>query len=197
MVRWQPGARHRLGAAAFELFAERGFEQTTVTDIALRAGVTERTFYRYFGDKREVLFIGGDELQSYLVRVTSERAAAGDPPLLAVATAFERASHEIFADRLEFARQRSLVIDAHPELFERELWKMSKIARALADSLQAAGVAPSRAKLAAESGVTVFRIAFADWVAEGNTGPLAELLAATATELRAVTADLAKDLTAP
>jgi AcrR family transcriptional regulator len=191
MVRWEPGARHRLGQAAFELFGECGFEQTTVTDIAGRAGVTERTFYRYFGDKREVLFDGGEELRKYLVDATNERAAAGDPPLGAVAAAFIRSGHDIFADRLDFARRRAVIIAAHPELLERELSKMAMITGALAEGLQAAGVDELRARLAAESGVTVFRIAFARWVAADNTTPLADLLEETFAELRAVATETA------
>jgi AcrR family transcriptional regulator len=172
-----------------ELFAERGFEQTTVTDIAARAGVTERTFYRHFGDKREVLFDGGADLQDHLTRTAGERAAAGDPPLIAVATAFDRASHDVFGDLLEFARRRSAVIVAHPELAERETGKMAKIAQALAGTLGAAGADPGRAQVAAESGVAVFRVAFARWVAAGNTTPLAELLDQAFGELRAVAAE--------
>jgi AcrR family transcriptional regulator len=188
MARWEPGARHRLGAAALELFAERGFEQTTVTDIAGRAGVTERTFYRHFGDKREVLFDQG-EFQDYLTRATSERAAAGDPPLVAVATAFGQAAHDIFADRFDFVRRRSAVIAAHPELTERELGKMAKVAAALADTLQASGVDQYRARLAAESGVSAFRVAFARWVDDDRSASLTDLIEQTFDDLRMVTAE--------
>ena len=194
MVRWEPGARYRLGAAALELFAERGFEQTTVTEIAVRAGVTERTFYRHFGDKRGVLFGGGDDLLDYLTKAVSERAAAGDLPLSAVATAFELASRDVFADRLEFARTRAAVIAAHPELSERELWKMAKIVLALADSLQVAGVDQNRARLAAESGTAAFRLAFARWVAAGNARSLADLVEETFGDLRTIVAETARDL---
>ena len=196
MARWEPGARYRLGAAALELFAERGFEQTTVTDIAARAGVTERTFYRHFGDKREVLFDGGADLQELLTRTAAERAAAGDPPLAAVAAAFDRASHEVFGDLLEFARRRAAVIAAHAELSEREAGKMAKIAVALTGTLQAAGIGDNKARVAADAGVAVFRIAFARWVAAGNAAPLADLLEETFDDLRAVTAEAAKDRSA-
>ena len=56
MVRWEPGSAERLQKAALELFATRGFEQTTATEIAQSVGLTERTFFRHFSDKREVLF---------------------------------------------------------------------------------------------------------------------------------------------
>ncbi|MGI3780205.1 MAG: TetR family transcriptional regulator, partial [Janthinobacterium lividum] len=67
MVRWEPGAQERLQAAALDLYAQRGFEQTTAADIAQAAGLTERTFFRYFADKREVLFAGQDIFQQVFV----------------------------------------------------------------------------------------------------------------------------------
>src|SRR6185312_8615863 len=83
MSRWEPNARGRLEQAALDLYGERGFEQTTVAEIAERAGLTERTFFRYFADKREVLFGGSDEVRDALVEAV---AAAPEPasPLAAV-----------------------------------------------------------------------------------------------------------------
>ena len=74
MGRWEPNARGRLEQAAMELYLERGFDQTTVAEIAERAGLTERTFFRHFADKREVLFAGAGALQELLVS-----AVAGAP----------------------------------------------------------------------------------------------------------------------
>src|SRR5215471_3367257 len=90
MGRWEPNARGRLEQAALELYVERGFAQTTVAEIAERAGLTERTFFRHFADKREVLFAGADNLQEFLV---SAVAGAPDsvPPIEAVAAALEAA----------------------------------------------------------------------------------------------------------
>jgi hypothetical protein len=64
MTRWEPNARGRLEQAALALYGERGFENTTVAEIAARAGLTERTFFRHFADKREVLFAGGAHCRS-------------------------------------------------------------------------------------------------------------------------------------
>jgi AcrR family transcriptional regulator len=96
MVRWEPNARGRLGQAAFELFTERGFEQVTVAEIAERAGLTERTFFRYFADKREVLFAGADGFQELFV---SGVAGAPDSaaPIDAVAGALYAAAAIAFA----------------------------------------------------------------------------------------------------
>ena len=185
MARGQPGARGRLAAAAFELFRERGFDQTTVTDIAARAGVDKRTFYRLFGDKREALFSGGKDLEEFLVREVTATTTPGPYP--AIIAALTRAAHEIFADRLDMARVRQSIIVSAPELMERESLKMLSLSRALSTALSAEGVPAETATLAAESGVTVFRVAFARWIADGNTAPLAALIAAVSAELRAVT----------
>ncbi|GAB1640036.1 TetR family transcriptional regulator [Krasilnikovia sp. MM14-A1259] len=186
MARWRPGARGRLEAAAFDLFAERGFDQTTVLDIATRADLDKRTFYRLFGDKREVLFSGGKDLEDLLVRAVADHPDAADDPLGAVVAALDRAAREMFADRLEFARRRQTIIEGSPELVERELLKMASLTGALTDALGARGVSRTLAALAAGSGVTVFRVAFARWVTPDNQASLADLIAATAHDLRAV-----------
>src|ERR1700756_2756504 len=119
MSRWEPDARGRLERAAMELFVERGFEQTTVTEIAARAGLTERTFFRYFADKREVLFSGADTLQELLVSAVAS-APDSTSPIDAVAGALQAAG-TMLQQRREFARQRAAVIAANGELREREL----------------------------------------------------------------------------
>src|SRR6478752_7105438 len=149
MSRWQPNARGRLEQAALELYAERGFDQTTVAEIAERAGLTERTFFRHFADKREVLFWGSAALQELLINTldgTPESAA----PIDAAAGA------EIQQGR-EFSRQRQAVIDANPELQERELIKLASLSGALAHSLRRRGVTEPTASLAAEAGIAVFK----------------------------------------
>src|SRR5215470_10512641 len=95
MVRWEPNARGRLAQAALELYVERGFEQTTVAEIARHAGLTERTFFRHFADKREVLFWGAGELQE-VVASTVARAAGSLAPIDAVAAGLQAG-----ADRLQ------------------------------------------------------------------------------------------------
>ncbi|MFF0150825.1 TetR family transcriptional regulator [Micromonospora sp. NPDC005203] len=184
MARWQPDARGRLEAAAFELFRERGFEETTVADIATRAGVDKRTFYRLFGDKREALFSGSGQLEEILVKAVVETDAA---PFEAVVAAFRRAAEEIFADRLELVRMRQSIIQSSPELQERELRKTGALVAAVSVALRAKGLDESTATLATESGVTVFRVAYARWVAPDSDASLADLITEVATELRAVT----------
>jgi AcrR family transcriptional regulator len=184
MARWQPDARGRLAAAAMELFRERGFDQTTVTDIAARAGLDKRTFYRLFGDKREALFSGGRRMEEVAVKAVAETAAA---PFATVIAAFHQVARELFVDRLDLVRMRQSIIESSPELQERELHKMRSLATAIAAALHAKGVGETTATLATESGVTVFRLAFARWVAPGSDASLTELITETAAELRAVT----------
>lgn len=185
MARWQPDARGRLDAAAFELFRERGFEQTTVADIAARAGLDKRTFYRLFGDKREVLFGGSGHLEEVLVKAVAETDAA---PFEAVIAAFRRVAAEIFTDRLELVRVRQSIIESSPELQERELRKTGSLVVAVTAALRAKGLDETTATLATESGVTVFRVAYGRWVAPDSDASFADLITEVAIELREITA---------
>ena len=122
-----------------ELYRERGFENTTVEEIAGRAGLTERTFFRHFADKREVLFGGAGVLQEFLVTQTLD-APADLPPLEAVTLALMESGEVIFEERHEFAKLRQAIILANAELQERELIKLAHLATALADALRQRGV---------------------------------------------------------
>jgi AcrR family transcriptional regulator len=186
MTRWEPNGRGRLELAALALYGERGFENTTVAEIAARAGLTERTFFRHFADKREVLFSGADALQELLV---SNVAAAPDSigPIDAVGAALEAAG-ALLQERREYARQRAAIIAANAELRERELIKLASLASAIADALRRRGVADAAASLSAEAGIAVFRIAFERWVDETNQRDLPELIRDSLDELKAVTA---------
>ena len=186
MSRWEPNARGRLEQAALDLYVERGFEQTTVAEIAERAGLTERTFFRHFADKREVLFAGAGALQELLVT-----AVVGAPdsvaPLEAVAAALEAAG-ALLQERREYARRRQAVIDANTALQERELIKLASLASALADALRRRGVADPAASLTAEAGIAVFKIAFERWISETSPPGLPQLIRGSLDELKAVTA---------
>ena len=186
MVRWEPNAQGRLGQAAFELFVERGFEQVTVAEIAERAGLTERTFFRYFADKREVLFAGAEGFQELFV---STVAGASDTaaPIDAVAGALYAAA-ALFMEREEGVRRRAAIIAAHPELRERELIKLATVAAAVADALRRRGVSDPAASLTAEAGLAVFRIAFERWIGAPEGPGLDKLIRESLEELRAVAA---------
>ncbi len=186
MGRWEPNARGRLEQAALELYGERGFEQTTVAEIAKRANLTERTFFRHFADKREVLFWGAGALQEFLVNGVAD-APASLAAIDAVAAALEAASH-LFSERREFARRRQSIIAANAELQERELIKLASLSAALADTLRRRGVKDPAASLAGEAGIAVFKIAFERWVNETNHQDLSRLIRESLDELKAVTA---------
>ena len=192
MVRWEPGTRERLQAAALELFTERGFEQTTAADIAAAVGVSERTFFRHFPDKREVLFDGQSRLVDAVV--DGMRGAPADASALDVVAAGLHAGAELFPDdRRAWARLRHDVIAEHPALLERERHKMAELARTMRAALVAREVGEPAATLAAESGSTVFTVAFAQWIAEGEHGSLAELQAAVLDDLRSLTGTASVD----
>ena len=186
MGRWEPDAHGRLVRAALELFVERGYEQATVAEIARRAGLTERTFFRHFTDKREVLFWGAGALQELIID-TVAAAPQSAAPIDAVAAAFEAAG-AMLQDNRDFSRQRQAVIAANQELQERELIKLATLAAATAAALRQRGVPGQIASLAAEAGVTVFKIAFERWVSETGEPSLPRLIRESLDELRVVTA---------
>jgi AcrR family transcriptional regulator len=186
MTRWEPGARERLNAAALELYATNGFEETTVAEIAQAVGLTERTFFRYFTDKREVLFAGSELLEQQFV--DGAAAAPKDASPIEVVQSAVTAAAEFFpADRREYSRQRGKVIEANPQLLERELRKMSTLAAALTTALHVRGIPEPTATLAAQSGVTVFRVTFAQWIAPGSKRSFADIEHDVFGELSALT----------
>jgi AcrR family transcriptional regulator len=166
MARWEPDSRGRLRQAALDLYGERGFEHTTVAEIAKRAGVTERTFFRHFADKREVLFAGSEELEHAMVAAVA-RAPASAAPLDAIARGLDAAGAVLPRSR-EFARQRYAVIAANAGLRERELSKFASLSGALAEALRGRGLEEPAASLTAEIGIAVFRNAFERWIDEDN-----------------------------
>ncbi|MFE4368126.1 TetR/AcrR family transcriptional regulator [Streptomyces sp. NPDC056835] len=186
MGRWEPNARGRLANAALELYRERGYEQTTVAEIAKRAGLTERTFFRHYADKREVLFAGSGELQELFVRGVAD-APGSAAPIDALAMGLEAVSGT-FADRREYARERQAVIMANAVLQERELIKLASISAALADTLRRRGVAEPAASLTAEAGVAVFKIGFERWILAAEERDMWQLMRESLDELKAVTA---------
>jgi len=186
MARWEPNARERLRAAAAELFEERGYDRTTVGDIAARADLTERTFFRYFADKREVLFSGSEELEQMLVAAVAS-APKTMPPLDVVVAALAGTS-PVFEPRRSMARRRQALIQAHAELRERELIKSTKLSAALASSLRERGVPAATAVLLAQTGTTLFYNAFERWVDDAKKRDLAHHVYDALAELRRLTA---------
>jgi AcrR family transcriptional regulator len=188
MGRWEPDSQGRLREAALALYSERGFDQTTAAEIAARAGVTERTFFRHFADKREVLF-GGSEILGERIVSGVAGAPAGDTPLDAIARGLDVAAAVLGENRRDLARQRQAVIAANPELRERELAKLADYAAAIAATLRQRGVGELQATLAAEAGMSVLRAALERWANSDDDDPsLRVVMKDSVAELRAVAA---------
>ena len=187
MSRWEPNARGRLEEAALQLYSERGFDQTTVAEIAQRAGLTERTYFRHFSDKREVLFGGESALDGI---ITGAVADADDSvaPIDAVAAGL-MAVGELFRGRADHARRRQAVIAANPALQERELIKLSRLAGSTTDALRRRGVGEPAASVTAETAIAVFKVSFEQWVGDGGDRELSAVIRDSFKELKAVAAE--------
>jgi AcrR family transcriptional regulator len=165
---------HRcLQQAALELFRERGYDQTTAAEIAARAGVTERTFFRHFADKREVLFGASDDLRAALVEKIFQAPDVAEP-LQVVTLVLAEFNWESLESR-DFQRQRHAVIAANPELLERDLIKHLSIAVGFTDALRQRGVDADIAQLAARVGIQMFITAYGHWLEAGDKADLATI----------------------
>ncbi|MFJ6671580.1 TetR/AcrR family transcriptional regulator [Actinosynnema sp. NPDC091369] len=184
MSRWEPDARGRMTRAALDLFTERGYERTTAGDIAERAGVTERTFFRHFADKREVLFDGSEGL----ARTVADAVRTAPPDLapLDVAAVGLTAAAALLEGGHDQSARRHRVIEANPALRERELLKLASLVDTTAEALRSRAADPLTAALAAHSAVTAFQVAFARWVTEDQPPALAACIAETVAALRAL-----------
>lgn len=185
MSRWEPNAKGRLEQAALDLYWERGFEQTTIAQIAERAGLTECTFFRYFADKREVLFWGQAMLQELVVNTIANMPDTASPIDMVLA-ALDAIAAAIPQERRELLRQRQAVIAANAELQERESLKLASLASAIAEALRQRGVTNPTASLIAETGSAVSKVAYVRWISETGPRTLSQLLQESLDELKAV-----------
>jgi AcrR family transcriptional regulator len=177
MPRWEPDGVGRLQAAALELFAEQGFERTTVAGITERAGLTKRTFFNHFVDKREVLFGPVSEAQREIVTGEIARCPDSLPPLVAVVRALQAAADIMFEARRAAVTQRRRIIDANPDLQERELRKRATLSDDIAGALRSRGTDPDSALLAARAGLLVQQAAMERWTESQEDTPLRDFLA--------------------
>jgi AcrR family transcriptional regulator len=184
MGRWQPDARVRLQEAALALYGERGYEATTVAEIAERAGLTKRTFFRYFADKREVLFWGSELLEQQMVAAI-EAAPAPVTAVGLIGAALDAAAVR-FEEVREFARPRHRIISSSPELQERELIKAASLAAAMARALRARGIDGTAATLAAQLGTSVMHVAFEQWVTDPDKAPFQRVARDALSQLREI-----------
>jgi AcrR family transcriptional regulator len=190
MPRWEPNGRERLVRAALDLFTEQGYDSTTVAQIAERAGLNKSTFFRYFPDKREVLFVGQDELCDLVAQGIAGAPPASATPLQAVGAALDAAATAFTAERRAFGPQRQAIIAANPELQERDALKVAGLGAAMTQALQARGVPDPTARIATELGLLAFHLAYVRWVDPANEQPFGELAHRSLRELQAASAAL-------
>ena len=183
MPRWDPCAEDRLREAALELFLEHGYENVTVAEITERAGLTRRSFSRYFTDKRDVLFTGSERLPAVLARSVRD-ADSTLAPFEAILSALMDVAGTL-ADQAPLAAQRRAVVRASPELQERGLTKFAAVTDAVADALRDRGTAESEATLLAQAGVAIFRTAFERWADQPDDAGLPARIREAAAELAA------------
>jgi AcrR family transcriptional regulator len=186
MARWEGNTRGRLERAALDLFTEQGYDRTTVAQIARRANLTERSFYRWFTDKREVLFADDEIEERFLSAIDAVPDGTGPLPTLLAAFA---TAPEVFRPR-ELLLERAAVIAANPPLQERELIKLAGLSEVVVGALQRRGVDPRTARLATDVGMAVLRSASLRWVTDEGAD-FAELLAAGAADVLAIAASSA------
>jgi AcrR family transcriptional regulator len=191
MARWEPGARERLVVAAVDLFTEQGYDATTVTEIAERAGVTKSTFFRYFPDKREIL-VAGQQTLSRLLAEGIAAAPADASPLAAVAAGLERVSSAMGPMNRDLGPRMKAAVAASTELQERDALKSVGLAAAITAALIARSVPKPTAQLAGELGVLAFKQGYMEWSESDreSANPLAYYALAALDELRAASASL-------
>ncbi|MGH2862433.1 MAG: TetR/AcrR family transcriptional regulator [Solirubrobacteraceae bacterium] len=172
MPRWEPDAPARLQQAALALYAEHGYDRTTAADIAQHAGLNRRTFFRHFSDKREAVFWGSEILEQRVLAAI-ETADEQATPLEMILTGL-RAGAPLFQDRRQAVLQRRLVIDATPELQERERTKLAHLVETITDALCAKGVECHAASIAGQTATTILHIAFVAWADPANEQSMIE-----------------------
>ena len=186
MGRWPEGARTRLEAAALALFVEQGFAETTVPQIAARAGLTTRTFFRHFADKREVLFAYQAELPD-VVREVMADAPTSASALEVISVRMQRLAKTKFDGRRDYLLAYQAVIDADAGLRERGLRKMSILSEAIGRGFRDRGMDDLSATLAAHTAVTVFSVALDRWLGAVDETSLSIHVSDTLTALQSLT----------
>jgi AcrR family transcriptional regulator len=186
--RWPPNAQGRLERAALELFVEQGFAQTTVPQITARAGLTTRTFFRYFADKREVLFAAEEELLALVARLFAE-APASLSPMTLIAEGLGTVAVTQFEGQRDYLRTRRSVVQSDESLRERELRKLSILSEAISQGFLNRGVDELTATLTAQIAITVLSTSVSRWLDQDTERPLSEIVRGTLGALRSVMTD--------
>lgn len=172
--------------AAVDLFADQGYDATTVTEIAERAGVTKSTFFRHFPDKRELL-VAGQEALSTLLAEGITAAPADASPLAAVASGLENAATAFGEVTRQIAPRLAAAVASSAELQERDALKSVSMAAAMTQALVERGVPEMTAALAGELGTLAMKKGFATWSDGDRTDAFAPYAVRALHELQAAT----------
>jgi AcrR family transcriptional regulator len=187
--RWAPNARERLENAALDLFVENGYEETTVAQIADRAGMNRATFFRHFADKREVLF-GGEDVLAELFADAIRAALPGATLTECLRAALAAAEVAMTPQLRAAAARRRLVVEANSELQERGLLKHARITKSITAALGERGTNELTARLGAEMGMLAFSVAFERWMKANDDEPFPSFADAAFSDLQARAAEL-------
>lgn len=190
--RWQPDARERLERAALDLFVEQGFARTTVPEITARAGLTTRTFFRHFADKREVLF-DGDGIPAFAARLMAEAPASLEPAALIIDGLRIVAETRFEGRRQEIGQLRG-IIRSDESLRERDLHKRAALCETIRDGFIARGADNTTAALLAEISMTLLHVALDRWLDQTGDRTLFEFIVDTLTSLKATLSAFPADL---
>lgn len=177
-------SRRRLEQAALKLYRHHGYGEITAAQIAERAGLTERTFFRHFADKREMLFANGSAMEQLAIRAIQDAAPA---PAFQLAITGLRAVAPLFEEHPDLVRERQRIIDAHVDLQERELTKRNQFSDAIGTALRDVGASDTAAALTGALAGVVFHDAFVRWLRE-PTRELAAVIDESASSVRQLTA---------
>ena len=188
MSRWRPDPRQRLEQAAIELFTEQGFAATTVPEITARAGLTTRTFFRHFADKREVLF-GGDEIPEFAAQLMADAPAHLDPATLIIG-GLKTVAETRFEGRRKDLRERRDIIRSDEGLLERDLRKRAALCQAIRDGFISRGVETTTAALLAETSVILLQVSLEEWLDQDGDRALFDVILDTVTSLQTAVAAL-------
>ncbi|MFI6070552.1 TetR/AcrR family transcriptional regulator [Actinoplanes sp. NPDC051343] len=184
MSRWRPDARERLRQAALELFAEQGFAATTVPEITARAGLTTRTFFRHFADKREVLYADDAEVPAMVARMMAEAPPAAEP-LALIVEGLRTVAETRFEPRKAALQARRELVRTDAGLQERDLRKRAVMSEAIREGFRARGLETARAALLAETCVTLINVSLIEWLDGDDDRRLSDIIVETLATLRA------------
>ena len=188
MSRWQANPKQRLEQAALDLFIEQGFAETTVPEITARAGLTKRTFFRHFTDKREVLFTHEEQLTPIVASLMAG-APASFSPLRLIKLALETVAVTRFEVQFEYLHRRRVIVQSDEGLRERETRRQSILSEAISRGFVDRGVDELSAILAAQIAVSVLNVSVDRWLDEEGKRPLSDVIRGSLVTLQSVLAE--------